>query len=235
MNQSEFFRSTGFLKLPKILNDCLLNSAIARIDKVIQNSEKPYRLSKNRSINRIDQLYQRDICFQQIMAHPGLMEFLVPILGPNIELVLNRHNHATVNTADDVLVRLHRDVLQWSRSLVTAIFYLEDSDMDSAPTMLIPSSHYLPFVGTPNNGGTWMDEHSVYGDLAAQAISIPMRAGSVLIFDSLVFHTVGPNYTNRSRMSIAAGYHSVNELEPNKFSQTRVLVHGENLYRGNDV
>jgi hypothetical protein len=46
-------------------------------------------------------------------------------LGPNIELVENRHNHLSIYRApgND---RLHRDVLQWSRSILTVLLYLSD-------------------------------------------------------------------------------------------------------------
>jgi len=158
---------------------------------------------------------------------------LTLLLGPNIDFLLNRHNHITFNRYGETVFRLHRDVLQWSRSVVTALVYLEDSNLSNGCTHIVPTSQYLPFVGTPNNGGTWMDEHSVYKDLISQNIPVIAEKGDVLFMDSLMFHSVGMNNSNQTRISLNLAYTSVDELLPLDYSKYRVLVKGERLYRGN--
>lgn len=228
--QIRFFRSSGYFKLEHKIAEMDIFDMKQKISSYIENPQSPFKKDEKGKVYRIDNIYQRDEIFQQIITSDKILDPLESLLGPNIIFTMNRHNHATININTNK--RLHRDILQWSRSLVTVILYLEDSHIENGCTEIIPTTQYLPFVGTPNNGGTWMDEHSVYKDLLKQTLPIEMQAGSLLLIDSLTFHTVGINNSKKSRMSIALGYHSVDELatSDDKFKK---IVRGENLYRGN--
>jgi phytanoyl-CoA hydroxylase len=166
-----------------------------------------------------------------MLTSPLVLDPLGSLLGPNIELVLNRHNHLTVSAAQTSSARLHRDVLQWSRPIVTVIAYLEKSDESSGCTHIIPTSHLLPFVGTPNNGGTWMDDHHVFAELMSQALPVPMEAGGILAFDGLAFHAAG-HEAEKTRLAVSGAFHSVDELKAMSDPDVSVLVAGEQLYRG---
>lgn len=233
--QVRFFRHSGYLKLP----DCLPLSFVKQLRTTavndFQNRVRPYATDEIGRIFKLSNLVARAPIFRELVTSPLILDPLESLLGPNIELTLNRHNHATLTLKGAAPPRLHRDILQWSRSVVSAIVYLEDSDYDSGCTQIIPGSHFLPFVGTPNNGGTWMDEHSIFADLLSQALPIPAREGSVLLFDSLAFHSAGINKTENTRLSLTFAYHSVDELCSENSSMTRLLVRGEYLYRGNDL
>lgn len=234
--QVRFFRQSGYIKLKEKIPESLLEDIKKIVLLQFSKRIEPFRLDSLGRVARIDELIKRDPIFYEIFSSPTILDPLESILGPNLELTLNRHNHATLNLKDSNRARLHRDVLQWSRSLVTAIIYLDDATTETGCTYIIPGSHYLPFVGTPNNGGTWMDEHSVYAPLIDQAIPVPMERGSILLFDSLAFHTAGENKTDTSRMSLCVGYHSVDELiDPSVVNEKTILVRGERLYRGNDA
>jgi ectoine hydroxylase-related dioxygenase (phytanoyl-CoA dioxygenase family) len=60
-----------------------------------------------------------------------------------------------------------------------------------------------------------------------------MAAGGVLLFDSLLFHSVGTNVTGETRLSAAFAFHSVDELDDSP-QPWRVLLCGERIYKGND-
>lgn len=232
--QIRFFRDTGYLKISEKVPTEDLERMRRVIVQHIDECIPPFKLDSSGSINRLDQVVTRDPVFKHVFCSPLILNPLESLLGPNIELVLNRHNHATVNSHGNTKFRLHRDILQWSRSVVTVIVFLDDADTDNGCTHLIPGSHFLPFIGTPNNGGTWMDEHSVYGDLLEQALPIPVSRGGVIMFDSLVFHTIGENRSDRTRMSVCMGFRSVNELSGVKNDPKCMLVLGDRIYRGND-
>ena len=70
-------------------------------------------------------------------------------------------------------------------------------------------------------------------NLLSQAIPVPISAGDILLMDGLVFHRIGPNYTQNTRMSMTFGYHSADELRPEE-DPTRIIVSGTRTYRGND-
>ena len=77
-----------------------------------------------------------------------------------------------------------------------------------------------------------MDEHEVFKEAMARAVSMEMEAGDVLLFNATLFHSVGINYTNTQRRSVALGYRAVDELDPTPNLDTQMLVAGEWSYRG---
>lgn len=232
MCEVDFFRRAGYLRLPRVAAAdevqkmrAIILDAVKAPGVRVDNLGRPYR---------VDQILDRDPVFRDVFTRPEVLLRLEGLLGPNIELVRNRHNHATANLQGYNGLRLHRDILQWSRNLVTAILYLEDATAENGATRLIPTSQYLPFVGTPNNGGTWMDEHHVFAPLMNQALPVPMGEGEILLFDSLAFHATGANLTASERLIVTLGFHSVDELSASDYGRTREIVLGERIYRGND-
>ncbi len=232
--QIDHFRRVGYLRFENIFDDSEVADLKAEIDRNIRDRIPPFVEDSGR-IFRLNNLFDRSLLFRQCLTKPSLLEILSSLLGPNIEFLKNRHNHATINSAKDTKLRLHRDILQWSRNIVSIIIYLDDSTEETGATQILPGSQFLPFVGTPNNGGTWMDEHHQFADLLDQAISIPVGPGGVLVFDSLAFHTVGTNSSKAMRRSIAAGYTSVDELLHVPDNTQRELVLGERIYRGSEL
>jgi ectoine hydroxylase-related dioxygenase (phytanoyl-CoA dioxygenase family) len=232
--QVRFFRHCGFFQLSEVIPSHL----VERMRKVIETQAAagvgPLRRNEASHVTRLDSILNRDPVFMEVFTSDTILQPLKSLLGPNIELVLNRHNHATFNRSGEAVTRLHRDVLQWSRAVITAIVYLDTSTVETGCTRVVPGSQFLPYVGTPNNGGTWMDEHSVFADLINQAVPIPMSKGGVLLLDSLAFHTAGPNRTPSTRLSACCAYHSVDELSGVAPDPKKLLVCGERLYRGND-
>lgn len=233
--QVRFFRHCGFLKLGETLAPHLVGRVREAIEAQASAGVGPLRRDEAGRVTRLDGIFDRDPAFAEVFTSDTILQPLKSLLGPNIELVLNRHNHATFNRSGEAVTRLHRDVLQWSRAVVTAIVYLEPATEETGCTHVIPGSHFLPYVGTPNNGGTWMDEHSVFADLMGQAVPVPMPEGGVLLLDSLVFHTAGRNRTPSTRLSACCAYHSVDELSGVESDPQKILVCGERLYRGNDL
>jgi len=181
---------------------------------------------------RISDLASRDPALLEEFSSPAIVDPLESLLGPNIDFIQNRHNHATVAVEPTYRSRLHRDILQWSRNIVSVIVYLDDCTETRAATRVIPGSHLVALVGTPNNGGTWMDEHDIYADLMAQCVPVPACAGDTLLLDGLVFHAGGLGSDKNPRRVITLAYTSVDELLQDGDLRSRVLVRGQRLYRG---
>jgi phytanoyl-CoA hydroxylase len=228
-NEARFFRDTGYFRLLNVLNS---NETNELHSFVIEEKEKE-------GLVKLYKLYDRNSkLLSKLVKHPNLISSLKSVLGPNIIFVKNRHNHASVNTSNDTRTesRLHRDILQPTRGVITAVVYLEDANVENGCTHIVPGSQYLPYVGVPqkDGGGTWMDEHKEYKGVLDQAVPIPMPKGSVLLFDSLAFHTVGRNRSNKTRVSITLGFRSVDELDKKPDLERQILVSGDLIYRGND-
>ncbi|MFD4400273.1 phytanoyl-CoA dioxygenase family protein [Kitasatospora sp. NPDC058478] len=149
---------------------------------------------------------------------------------------LYQHDQGSLNAPDAQEPRLHRDILQPTRGLLTAVVYFEDATVETGCTWIVPGSHRAPYVGVPqpDGGGTWMDEHPELSGLADQAVPVPVPAGGVLLFDGTVFHTVGANSDGSTRTSVVLGYRAADELDALPDPDRQVIVAGAHLYRGND-
>lgn len=234
-HQIDLFRRVGYLRFENFFDEGVVETLRAEIDWHITQKIRPFFEDMSGRVYRLNNVFDRSEVFRGVLKAPKLLELLADLLGPNIEFVKNRHNHATLNTKADTNFRLHRDNLQWSRNVVSIILYLDDATSETGATHIIPGSQFLPFVGTPNNGGTWMDGHYIFASLLGQAVPIPVKTGGILVFDSLAFHSVGTNTTDGPRRSIAAGYTSADELLPVDDNTYRELVLGERLYRGSEL
>lgn len=228
--QARHFRELGYLRLPepglpRHLLDDIAQMVRARAAHLPAGQTKIYRL------------YQHDqALMHRLIAHSALTAPLTALLGPNVVYVLNRHNQGSLNAPGTGQVRLHRDILQPTRGLLTAVVYFEDATVDTGCTWIVPGSHRAPYVGVPqpDGGGTWMDEHPELADLTDQALPVPVPTGGILLFDATVFHTVGPNTGASTRTSAVLGYRSADELDAHPDPDRQVVVTGTQLYRGND-
>ena len=180
---------------------------------------------------RISNLPDRDPIFREAITAAQVLDPLESLLGPNIEMLKNRHNHATLRLKTGRPERLHRDVLQWSRTIVTVIFYLEEATVENGCTLVVPGTHFLPGARSLHNID--QEEWIRQSGLVEQAMPAPMPAGGLLAIDSTIFHSVGTNRTEGTRMSMTVGYHSVDELS-DVDNPARWLVRGERIYMGND-
>jgi len=177
---------------------------------------------------RISALVDRDPLFLDTVTSPPVLDPLESLLGPDIELLKNRHNHATLRLKTHRDSGLHRDVKQWSRTIFTVIFFLEETNVENGCTRIVPGSHHFPGVTGK------LDELDWTRELMDQAVPAPMPAGGMLVIDSMIMHRAGFNHTDGTRMSMTIGYHSVDELSGMQ-NPKRVLVRGEGTYGGNDT
>lgn len=228
--QVAFFRHNGFLKLPTKLSDEVVAELRTTVLAHVEGEVAPIVRDKQGRIVRISNIYQRGTPFLEVMTCSQVLDPLESLLGPNIELITNRHNHATLRLAGDGSPYPHRDVLQWSRTILTVLFYLEESTVENGCTWVVPGSHLLP--GRPVHSLAADDEIQRSG-LLEQAVPVPMPVGGLVAIDSMIMHTAGNNTTQGSRISMTVGYHSVDELSRVE-NPTRILVRGERIYGGND-
>jgi hypothetical protein len=178
---------------------------------------------------RLSKVIARDPIFQLAASAPPLLAVLQALLGPHVDVVLNRHNHVTLRPPGVAPLEWHRDVANWSRPIISAVFYLEDSTLENGCTWVLPGSQHMLAYHAQLEGHGRMDS---LARLGKQALPILAKAGDVLLFNGLLLHSAGANQTSATRTSMTLGYHAVDELgfpeEPYK-----ALVAGERILRHN--
>jgi phytanoyl-CoA hydroxylase len=229
--QVNHFRQSGYLLLPGRLPGLVVRNLRDAIIADVGAEVEPVVRDQGGRVIRLSALLDRDPLFADVAGSPAVTGPLSDLLGPNILMIKNRHNHATMNFRSGKQDDFHRDNVQWSRGLLTIIFYLEDTTVENGCTQIIPSTHLLPGVsGLHRLADTdWISRSG----LLDQALPAPVLAGQMLAIDSTIFHRAGANGTDASRMSITIGYQSVDELDDSE-DPTRVLISGERIYMGND-
>lgn len=229
-HQLQHFRTNGYLLLPTRLPPETVAAVKAAILEDVEAEVEPVVRDADGRVTRISTVLDRRPIFLETASSPLALDPLKALLGPNIQVLKNRHNHATLNVrsqADD----FHRDNLQWSRGLLTIIFYLEDTTIENGCTQLVPGSHLLPGVDRHHrlSDVEWIRDSG----LLDQYVHVTAEAGQMMAIDSTIFHRIGSNRTSATRMSMTIGYQSVDEFAEGD-DPKRILVAGERIYGGND-
>ena len=227
----DLFRHNGFIKLPTRLPVERVEALKAAALQDIRDGVEPVA-RRDGEVDRISGLWDRGGVFQESIACDEILDPLESLLGPNIEFMLNRHNHIYMRDRKSLAsIELHRDCRVWSRNLLSVLVYIEDTHLENGCTYVVPGSHHLP---TLSNFAYIRDRKELFEIARAQAIPLPMPAGGLLVMDGLLLHAAGKNRTDGTRMSMTLGYHSADEFSlPDDRKQ--VLVRGERKYGGNDA
>lgn len=141
-----FFIRNGYFKVPSVLPSDLTSEVEMVLEREFSNGDVPTRLNASGQVCRIDSLIDRDPIFLQTLRHPTIISALTAILGPDIEILRDRHNQATLNKAGDIPFRLHRDVRHWSRPVVSLFVYIDEATTLNGCTHVVPGSHVLPYA-----------------------------------------------------------------------------------------
>lgn len=227
-----FFHTVGFLRIPGMVGADECNRLRDATDQIVELSSSR-NVTRRPDRTRIDNAVSMHEAILVVATSNRLLDALEPVLGPNIELAENRHNHLSTYRlpATD---RLHRDILQWSRSILTVLVYLSDCTDLAAATRVVPGSHLWPCTGQPNNGGTWLDESATYSGLREQALPVPTRAGDAVLMHGQLYHAGAGSSADGPRIVLTLAYRSADELDDQQPTHCR-LVSGRRHYRGRGV
>ena len=230
--QVELFHNNGFMKLPGQLPDSQLDQLKRVVLFNMEQKVEPVVCDDDGQTVRISQIWDRETIFREAATSDLILDPLEDVLGPNIVFTKNRHNHATLNPAGKRSIYWHRDVSTWTRNIVTVLVYLEEATLENGCTRAVPGSHKLPFAAGVGVGDLTRNQTLVSTGVFDQEVSLPMPAGGLLLINSMLFHSVGNNCTDRSRISLTFGYHAVDELGGQDNPHT-VLVRGDAVHTGN--
>jgi ectoine hydroxylase-related dioxygenase (phytanoyl-CoA dioxygenase family) len=223
-----FFQAAGYLRMPRLVGRGQVEQLHDLAYRIAEDANHE-RVGRSPEKTRIDQVVSFD-SFLEVATSEQVLDAMEPLLGPNIELVENRHNHLSIYRTPST-DRLHRDILQWSRSILTVLVYLSDcTDLDSA-TRVVPGSHLWPCIGKPNNGGTWMADVEPYASLLDQAVAVPAEAGDAVLMHGQLYHAGAGVSSAGPRVVLTLAYRSVDELAEEAPARCRI-VRGRRIHRG---
>ena len=213
--QREDFRRNGFV----VIEGALHEEEIVQYRKLLKYFDET--VTQNYGGRKTDQLREPGSHLElrnavahapeirDLMVHPKAFPLLLDIMGPNICLTTS---HALLRPPSPGVSRdfkqagWHRDgqafstydggpTLPW---LYTKIgFFLTDTTIpDCGALRAVPGSHR--YSGPIAQDA---DHWEPYG-----AVDVGVKAGSIIIFDNRIYHSVGPNYSAITRENIYIGY-----------------------------
>jgi ectoine hydroxylase-related dioxygenase (phytanoyl-CoA dioxygenase family) len=134
-----------------------------------------------------------DNAFLLIAQHPAVMEVVKRLLGDNFVLLMQ---NGIINRPDRIQaqIRWHRDLnyqhwVSTSPMAVSFLLCLEDFNKETGGTVFLPASHKFAQFPSTNLVG------------CCEA-TVEAPSGSILIFDSMMFHRASVNSSNRIRRGI---------------------------------
>ena len=192
----------GYTILDNLFTPAALGEWRQRIDDVYQTQEQEFSHDALESIQDLDMcraplLY--DFEFMRMAAMPPVLEIMQRLLGDwhilNLQnAIINRPNITHHQSS------WHRDLpyQNWviSRPLaISAIFAIDPFSPLTGGTQVLPGSH--KHENLPSNH--YIDSNS---------ITVEADAGSVIIFDSMLFHRAGYNQSSMTRRAVNHMYTS---------------------------
>ena len=159
-------------------------------------------------LRKIEETREYSDIFRDLAAHPKLLDAVRQLLGDDLllfrsTLMLKPALHGSVHA-------FHQDSAYWPMdppSLVTVSIALNDSSAENGCIQVIPESHKW---GMQDWGLIAQDKNKPLTDREDLDLSrltqVPLRAGSALMFHSLVVHGSGPNNSPRPRHTALYAY-----------------------------
>ena len=224
------FHHNGFLVVEDRLDAETLERLREACDRNVREMVEPivWEAGDERrpdTVRRISKLLDRDPVFMEVAASDAILEPLADLLGPNVELLTNRHNHLMVRPPGSEVVPWHHQV--WGIPYVSVLVYLDGSTWENGAVRVIPGSHRFPFP----RAHRFTPEEIAADPLFRQYVTAPVPAGGLLIFYDHLLHSAGPNRSAGPRRSMTLAYCAVDELGSAQ-PPNRICARGERVYAG---
>jgi ectoine hydroxylase-related dioxygenase (phytanoyl-CoA dioxygenase family) len=193
----ERLRINGFCILPEILNASELVECRLRLDAVYETQEREFGADKLSAINE-DNLARSPLSYDPFFLDVALKRSVVDLAHQAIGggYVLLHLQNGIIN-----LPNLRHHQSSWHRDLpyqefvsskplaVGALFCIDDFTGETGGTLMLPFSHRE-------------EKFPSQSYVAANEVTMEAPAGSVILFDSMLFHRAGYNSSNRVRRGI---------------------------------
>lgn len=227
-----YFRQNGFHRVRQCLPSDLVQRLNEATDRAIAACVEPVvweqqPTGRPQDVRRLSKLLSRDAVFEEAARHSFVLDALEGLLGPNVELLTNKHNHLMVRPPGSEPVYWHAGEETWDARLVTALIYLQDSTLANGCIRLVPGSHHRPFPQPRRPARDWHNS-----DWLPRSLPVPMPAGGVPLFDDACFHGADANDSDSSRRSMTLGYRAHDAHGVDKQDPVKILVRGERVYTG---
>ena len=197
---AEEISTNGFTIIENVLSSKELEKYRKKIDKVYNKQEKEFGLENLIKLNEKDMCrmpLKYDDYFIKIATKKIVLDIVEKILGKFY--ILNLQN-AIINKPNEEHHQSswHRDLpyQNWTISKplsINALYCIDDFSVKTGGTIVVPYTHNLEILPSDK----YIDRH---------AVTATAKAGSVIVFDSMLFHKAGYNSSDIIRRAVNHQY-----------------------------
>ena len=209
MDTASFYRENGYVLCEGIFDadevDELrgaLDRILARADGTGADRNHAWRAADAGTVLKgFHDLQYHDSSFMRAVANPRLVEALVAVIGPNVQL---HHTKMLVKPPEKgASFPMHQDYPYFphTRHTVTAAsVHLDDATEENGCLFVVPGSHRLGAIAETGESNSLPDYPLERG------VPVPAAAGDVLLFNYLTIHGSGVNRSSRPRRNVLFQY-----------------------------
>lgn len=158
---------------------------------------------------QIQQMWQRDEAFRELLYHSPLLDIAESLIGPNIQVFFDQALYKPAKHGG--AVHWHQDNGYWGcvpPNLVSIWMALDDADEENGCMNVIPGSHR---EGGAEHERAMTEKGKLPALLKAKvdterAVAVPVKAGYAMVHHCLMLHQTNPNTSTRERRAMIIHY-----------------------------
>ena len=220
------FKTQGYVVLPSFTDTMFCDNVTLFAQDALKNQVAPIEFEADtrypgapisrdvqggHTARRLLQAYARAPMLAQWASSNTLTQCLHQLLGEQIFLSLAHHNCImTKQSRFSSQTGWHRDSRYWHfqrAELVSAWLALRDETVANGCLLVLPQSHLWKIKPEQLDAAQFLRaDIESNTSLLAQAVSVPLNKGDVLLFSSNLFHAAGCNQTEETKFSMVFTY-----------------------------
>lgn len=224
--QLDHFSTQGYLILPALADSAYCASVIALAEQALLADTAPIEYEADtrypgapvsrdaeggRTARRLLQATARSPLLAGWAKGEPLAGALKQLLGEGARLSQVHHNCIMTKQARfSSLTGWHRDSRYWQfarAELVSAWLALRKETVENGCLLVLPGSHLWTVTPDQLDAALFLRSDAPQNQpLLAQAVSVPLQQGDVLLFHSQLFHAAGCNQTAQTKFSMVFTY-----------------------------
>ncbi len=211
--QLKQFKRDGFLLLRDFASkdecEAILEVALeelqAKREPIESEGEYLEDSSRQGTLRRLRQVYQRSPIFAQWMHHPKIRPILKQIVAETPVLALAHHNSImTKMPHQSSQTCWHQDIRYWHFSddnLVSVWLALGDEEAQNGVLEFIPASHTMTFAKECFDEKLYFLDNLANKPLIDTKVSYDLHQGDVVLFHAKTLHRANANQTDKPKIS----------------------------------
>lgn len=212
--QIKEFNTNGFLIIKNFAEQDLCDKILEKAKEHLVNKQAPIESeqeytktnSKDITVRRLRQVYDREPIFQEWMTNKEIQPILKQLFNEQPVITLAHHNSImTKMPFESSRTFWHQDRRYWhfeNDDLISIWLSLDDEFLENGLLEFIPQSHKEQFSKEQfDEDSNFLDEHEANKKLIEKRVHQNLQKGDIVLFHCKTLHHAGKNETDKAKIS----------------------------------